>query len=499
MSPRTPLLRPDQRRGDVKLEVFQQIRTEIKKMHSTLDLGPLLWVVCDGLSRLGLRFDFFGINLIDAQSSPPSGTAHFRTPAGGWGQYSYRDLTGSSLLAIWNEHHLVYRRDLQAADPYGERQELDNPGLRSLVDIPFSHGTLALSSVLPEAFGADDLELLQEMAALCTEGFGRLDELRALERRAQEAEALSAAIAVVAGTSGLEEVFQVVVREAVRLTNADRGTLFLYDENEKVLVPRAHMGHRWEIYSKIRLQPGEDVSGQVLVSGEATLYDHDRSLAEQTLRPENRALLDASIQTPGGAGAVVPLKLGGRVLGTLSVYSKQHRSTQRDLVLLERLAAQAALAIERARHARELSLNLALQQVRNETLRMSEAEDWTRVRIAFQEELSRLVRCCRCSIQLVDQARGRLVSFGSMAKPGPSGKAEPSPVELRAGLRWVVEQGRPLYRRSRAEIESWGEVEIRPEINSVVDVPFAGGTLAMNSMEENAFNDQDLQVLQRFA
>jgi len=496
MSRQQPAPSQTHQHRELKLEVFEQVRAEIRKMHSALDLGPLLWVLCNGLNRLGLRFDFFGINLIDAQAMPPAATVHFRTPAGGWGQHRYPSIEGLPLLAIWKQQKLVYRRDLQADDPYGELARFTTRR-RSVVDIPFSHGTLALSSAAPDAFAPGDLELLQEMAALCSEGFSRLDELQALERRAQEAEVLSAAIAVVAGASGLEEVFQVVVREAERLTYAEWVTLFLWDELEQALVPRAFVGHRDEVYLRIRLQSGEDISGQVLRSGEAVLCD-DHSPAHQTLRPENRALMATSMRASGGTGAVVPLRLGGRVLGTLSVYSTRHRCTQRDLILLERLAAQAALAIDRARHDRELSLNLALQRVRNETLRMDQVADWNRVSIAFQEELRGLVDYCRCSIQLIDLVRGQFVCYGSMHLD-PEGKPSTPSLELRAGLRWVVENGAPLYRRTRAEIESWGEVEIGPQINSVVDVPFLGGTLAMNSTRDNGFTQQDIQTLEHFA
>jgi PAS domain S-box-containing protein len=38
-----------------------------------------------------------------------------------------------------------------------------------------------------------------------------------------------------------------------------------------------------------------------------------------------------------------------------------------------------------------------------------------------------------------------------------------------------------------------------PELQAVVDVPIFGGTLAVNSTVENAFDDDDLQLLQRFA
>ena len=62
----------------------------------------------------------------------------------------------------------------------------------------------------------------------------------------------------------------------------------------------------------------------------------------------------------------------------------------------------------------------------------------------------------------------------------------------------MVESGQPLYRRNRLEMEQFEDF-IMSDVKSVVDVPFPGGTLAMNSTVENAFSEADLRVLAQFA
>ncbi|MBI2504450.1 MAG: hypothetical protein HYW07_14595 [Candidatus Latescibacteria bacterium] len=47
-------------------------------------------------------------------------------------------------------------------------------------------------------------------------------------------------------------------------------------------------------------------------------------------------------------------------------------------------------------------------------------------------------------------------------------------------------------------MEQFGD-QILPQFHSVVDVPFAGGTVAVNSTREDAFSEGDIQVLERFA
>jgi len=62
----------------------------------------------------------------------------------------------------------------------------------------------------------------------------------------------------------------------------------------------------------------------------------------------------------------------------------------------------------------------------------------------------------------------------------------------------VVESGRPLDRRNRREIKRF-EDSIAADVKSVGDVPFLGGTIAMNSTAEHAFSGSDIHVLGQYA
>lgn len=78
------------------------------------------------------------------------------------------------------------RADLKAYDRYGEAVALKT--VRSVIDVPFSQGTLALSSAEPNAFSEQDIDVLQNMAGLLNEGFQRMADLQALYRAMAEAE-----------------------------------------------------------------------------------------------------------------------------------------------------------------------------------------------------------------------------------------------------------------------------------------------------------------------
>lgn len=59
----------------------------------------------------------------------------------------------------------------------------------SVIDVPFSHGTLAVNSEKPDAFSKQDIVLLEKMAQVLSEGFKRTEDLRQLEKYAKDLEA----------------------------------------------------------------------------------------------------------------------------------------------------------------------------------------------------------------------------------------------------------------------------------------------------------------------
>ncbi|MFH1569293.1 MAG: response regulator [Gemmatimonadota bacterium] len=146
---------------------------------------------------------------------------------------------------------------------------------------------------------------------------------------------------------------------------------------------------------------------------------------------------------------------------------------------------------------RGIAVNLALQQVRNQILQMREETDWEKVVAVFEGKLRGLVAFRACSINLVDPSKDAVTIYYTLSeKVGARAVSHLAPA-----LRQALDTGRCVYRhnleKTKAfgdEVGRWGET-----IQSVVDVPFAGGTVAVNSLEADAFTEADVQVLEQFA
>ena len=144
----------------------------------------------------------------------------------------------------------------------------------------------------------------------------------------------------------------------------------------------------------------------------------------------------------------------------------------------------------------EVQVNLALQRLRSQILQMQGEEDWPPLFKALHRELSTLMRFRASSVALLDTQKGTTSMY---YMDGEEVHLFVS-YELAEPLRRAVQEGRPLYRRSRAEMRARGEdLLVEAGAGSVVDCPFGQGTLAVSSEAEEAFGERDLEVLSRFA
>ena len=144
----------------------------------------------------------------------------------------------------------------------------------------------------------------------------------------------------------------------------------------------------------------------------------------------------------------------------------------------------------------EVQINLALQRLQKQILQMQGEEDWPPLVKALALELGALVQFRACSVALLD-AQKRSTSIYYMDGLEVHLFVNYEPVEP---ILHAVQEGQPVYRRSRAEMLARGEVLlVEAGSNSVVDYPFAQGTLAIASAAEEAFGERDLEVLGRFA
>ncbi|MBT3342374.1 MAG: response regulator [Gemmatimonadetes bacterium] len=165
------------------------ISDQLWSMRTEQDLSAILAAIRAALLELDIPFAACGINHVDDTVSPPIVRAHSMEAGGSWQQAEAEGVR--IILRSWLEERVLYRSDLQSEDEFGEREVFDrlfdNP-VRSVVDIPFSHGTLAVNASEPSAFGEQDLASLQVFADLLSQAFRRFEDVRRLQSRNDELE-----------------------------------------------------------------------------------------------------------------------------------------------------------------------------------------------------------------------------------------------------------------------------------------------------------------------
>lgn len=172
-------------RREAELLATQQVRQAVWQMRTTDDFQQFLKTVKSSLEILEIPFSNCGVNVLEMERHPPklsTHTIHLDTEA-----HNASPTKGAQqLLDAWRAGEILYRRDLHTEDRYNERrfmtEDFSSP-IRSILDVPFSHGTLAVNSTEPEAFSDAHIASLQLLAEVFSEAFRRVEDLRHLENR----------------------------------------------------------------------------------------------------------------------------------------------------------------------------------------------------------------------------------------------------------------------------------------------------------------------------
>ena len=163
------------------------------------------------------------------------------------------------------------------------------------------------------------------------------DKVR-LEGRLQALETLAEIGRSVTAMLDLDTILTRVVEEAVRLTEAEEGSLLLLDEDSGELYMRASKNFDEEFARTFRLKVQDSLAGQVIASGRPVFLD------ESAPKKIKTAYLVHSL-------LYVPLQVRGRTLGVLGVDNRKAGPTltRDDLTAIMAMADYAAIAIENAR------------------------------------------------------------------------------------------------------------------------------------------------------
>jgi len=199
---------PERRQAEE--EAIRKLRDKFWAMRTARDLQEVLNSMMSSLAELDVPFDQCGVNVIEIDRDPPLTHSHNMTKTGQWQEESQE---GGNLPVIWKRQRPVYRTDIETHDSMNERLLLSNAfgrPVRSVLDVPFSHGTLAVSSSTPDAFSESDIGLVERMADVLSAGFRRWDDLQALhdeEERLQHIfHEVPIGMAVLSESGGFQEV-----------------------------------------------------------------------------------------------------------------------------------------------------------------------------------------------------------------------------------------------------------------------------------------------------
>ncbi len=148
---------------------------------------------------------------------------------------------------------------------------------------------------------------------------------------------------------------------------------------------------------------------------------------------------------------------------------------------------------QRVRSEQSAAADLAVQRLRNEMLLIEEDAQWDRLVAALARELRALVAFDGCSVNYLRGDDSRLayaVSADGHVRAYTHWEAHPA-------LRRAVATGQPVV-RSRADDTDF-DAKLGAAVQWVLDVPFMGGTLAINRCDDTPFTADDVSLVARFA
>jgi signal transduction histidine kinase len=232
-----------------------------------------------------------------------------------------------------------------AADP---RYIMVKDNVRSELAVPLEvggevRGVLNVDSERPDAFTNDDEQLLCDLARHAAQVIQNTWLYAQLRHKAQLFETLVNVSKTINSTLNVDDVLNVITREACHLISGRLCSLMMLDSTGEFLELRASYGAGQAYINKPRLSVGESLLGSVV--------RRKKSLQLENVQVSSRYQHIEVARQEGLLSLLsVPLLYGGKCIGTLSVYTGElHKFSNEEIRILSALAEFSGIAIEKAR------------------------------------------------------------------------------------------------------------------------------------------------------
>jgi PAS domain S-box-containing protein len=334
----------------------------------------------------------------------------------------------------------------------------------------------------------------------------RVQAREALQRQADQLEALRQVSLDITAELELDALLQSIVERAIGLLDAEAGGMYLYRPERDVLVWTVTVGPGMaHIGTELRL--GEGLSGKVWETGEPIIVDDYRHWEGHAAIYEGR---------PWTAVLGVPITWGGELLGVIDLMSdaEVRTFTPDDARLLSQFADQAATAIQNARLFEQTQRHLeSLTNLNRASQVITSSLDLQKVLEQIVELAGSVVRSEYSSVVLPDEKGEAVMGVEDFRGVAPIAQR----IRSSGTAHHVMESGQPIVvddiaedgttspplRRPDGELIKANPAIVAAGICSFAAVPIRGregtlGVLLVRSREPHAFHDQ-LALLTAFA
>jgi signal transduction histidine kinase len=340
-----------------RLERLEALHTVGQVIHSTLDLREALSLILREAVRL-MRANSGTVSLVNPTTGFLEVEAIEGFPASARG---LRLKVGEGITGWVAKTGQAARVSDVATD---RRYVRLRPGVGAEMAVPLRvgdavRGIINVDADRVDAFTAEDLELLQDLAAMAAPAIANTWLYEQARQKARLLESLVRVGQIINSTLSLDEALQAIVRETRALLGAKMCSLMMVDDSREWLDLRAHYGAGKEYVAKPRISLADSFIGIVIRRRKPMQLEN----VQKSGRYQN-----ASLARKEGLVSLlsVPLLFSGKAIGTLNLYTGEpHTFSDEEVRTLSAYAELSALALEKAR------LYDRIVQV-EETLRQSE-------------------------------------------------------------------------------------------------------------------------------
>jgi GAF domain-containing protein len=465
---------------------------------------------CDNAYLFTLQEGKFRPVAYDARSEPEFLSYLRANPIG-------PDQRGSITARAARERRTIHVPDTSADPEYGTGP-ITASSHHTVLSVPLLRegstvGVISMDRLGVNPFGQKQIELVETFADQAVIAIENTRLFQAEQARTKElTEALeqqtaaSEVLKVISSSAGeLEPVFQTILENAVRICDAQFGTLFRYDG--KLLHWAAGVG------TPPTLVEFQKQRGPFLPEPTSKLHDLLQTRKVQHVVDAAADAVPGVAAKFGGARSIVhvPMLKDDELVGAITIYRQEVRPfTEKQIELVTSFANQAVIAIENTRLLNELRESLQQQTATADVLKViSRATfDLPRVLDTLVESAASLCDSHDTAILQKDGDLLRIVSHrGHIPSVGPVGEATLPLTRGAAVGRAVLDRQTIHLADVQSETEEYPEgsaIARRLGFRAILTVPLVGageavGAIILRRSEVRPFTDRQIELLQTFA